>query len=122
MITLGEIELAIAERISFSSQLDHWVGMYARKGFGLDESAYVKLQLRLIAMRCRKNGIVELENIEKFLNVFFRTELSAVQMCRLLEIAGDPAASESAKMAEISKQFLKERPTLQDGFAIWKMP
>ncbi|MEO9341017.1 hypothetical protein ABFT80_26835 [Mesorhizobium sp. SB112] len=123
MITLGVTELAIAERVDFSAQIEAWAARYAQPGFGLDpDTPYLRLQLRTIAMRCRKNGIREHANIETLLDLFFRQDLSLRPIERLLSIVADPSPTEEAKMAEISKQFMGARPTRADGFAVWKMP
>jgi hypothetical protein len=120
---LSAFELARAERVAFSAQVDVWADKYASTVSGTGErSAYVKLVVRLMTTRCCMNGIVEHSNIEKVMDKLFQGDLSTISYARLLQIVQNPLTTEDTKMAEISKQFYGEKPTASPGFAMWKMP
>jgi hypothetical protein len=120
---LDEFELARAEKLAFNAQVEVWAEKYALSLTGIDESsAYTKLLVRLIAVRCCMNNITEHSNIEKVIDKFILGDLSVVAQARLLQILRNPLTTQSAKMAEISKQFYGEKPTSAPGFAMWKVP
>ncbi len=122
MLNLEDYELGAAERRLFADEFKALAKKYGSVAAGSDAEKYGHLVLRCITMRCRKNGILDIRNIEKFLDVFLRDSLSEGEAHRLMTIVSDPVRSEDAKMAELRKQFFGEKPSAEDGFRIWKMP
>lgn len=66
----------------------------------------------MLAMRLRKNGMLELPNIKTVLDVVLLDQLTPAANIHLMQILLNPMLKEDAKMDEILKQFRGKKPSL----------